>query len=488
MVVGGGTAGCVVAACLAESSSRSVLLLEAGPDRRADLPAELRDGWGIERDMFDWGYQSEPGADGVVKPVRRKKLLGGTSWLTRFATRGAPADYDEWEALGNPGWGFADLLPYFVRLETDDDFGDQPWHVDRGPIPVTRYHDVEYTDVAAAGLEALNAAGFPSVDDHNRPGAVGAGRMPMSSRDGLRVTTADAYLPLASTPANLTIRGEAQVAVVLFDGISACGVRLVDGTVIDAGWVVICAGTYGSPPLLMRSGVGPAEHLRSNDISVRIDLPGVGASLADHPSVDVELAYRGAVREAPVLHLIATFHSSQALSESPPDLMLWLSDPEEPESFPISVMLLKPRSKGAVRLRSADPFEPPLIALPSLSDPYDVERLVEGYRRAVEVASSPQLRRLCGESPATPDDDALRALIRAEVFSVPHGVGTCAMGPRPEDGAVVDSFGSVHGTERRTIADASIMPGAPSAFTHIPTIMIGERLSEQIASRLDGPE
>ena len=173
----------------------SLLLLEAGPDLRASVPAELHDGWRIPREP-DWGLAAERDARGVVEELTRGRLLGGTSWMTRFALRGATADYDEWAALGNPGWGFDDVLPYFMRLEADADFGDQPWHAGDGRLPITRYLDVELTGIAAAGLEALQAVGFPAVEDHNQPGVVGAGRMPMSSRDGVRVTTADAFLPL----------------------------------------------------------------------------------------------------------------------------------------------------------------------------------------------------------------------------------------------------------------------------------------------------
>ncbi len=227
-----------MAARLAESGSRSVLLLEAGPDRRANPPDEIRDGWGISPEKFDWGYTSQPDERGLVRNVRRTRLLGGTSWLTRFTPRGSPADYDAWESMGNAGWGFDDVLSYFIRLETDTDFGDQPWHGDRGPIPSTRYFDLEYTEIGAAGLDALEATGFPAVEDHNRPGAVGAGRMPMSSRDGIRVTTAEAYLPAGATRSNLTIRSEAEVVEVLFDGACASGVRLADGSVIEAGSVV----------------------------------------------------------------------------------------------------------------------------------------------------------------------------------------------------------------------------------------------------------
>ena len=484
VIVGGGTAGCVVAARLAESPSRSVLLLEAGPDLRASLPDEFRDGWRLTQE-FDWGYASVPDERGVVEDLRRGRLLGGTSWVTRFGLRGSAADYDEWEALGNPGWGFEDVLPYFRRLEADADFGDRPWHGDGGAMPITRYLDVELTEIGAAGLEALEAVGFPLVEDHNEPGALGAGRMPMTSRDGVRVTTADAYLPVGGTPSNLNIRADAQVADIVFEDARATGVRLLDGSAIEAGWVVLCAGTYGSPPILMRSGIGPADHLRSLGIPVRFDLAGVGANLADHGGVDIDCGYREQARTAPILHLLATFHSSATSSDEAPDLMLWLSDPRgSPPTFEIDVGLLRPRSRGSVRLRSADPADSPCIELPHLRDPFDVERLAEAYLRGLEVAHRPEIRRLCVEppSPDAPDADELPDMIRANGYSFPHVVGTCAMGPRPDEGAVVDTSGRVHGTERLSVVDASIVPNGPSAFTHLPTIMLAERLSQQIAS------
>jgi choline dehydrogenase len=484
--VGGGAAGCVVAARLSESASGSVLLLEAGPDLRSQLPDEFRDGWRLPRE-FDWGYTSEPDARGVAENLRRGKLLGGTSWVTRFALRGSPAEYDEWEALGNPGWSYDDVLPYLTRLEADADFGDQPWHGDRGPMPVGRYLDLELSEVGAAALEALEGVGFPLVEDHNRPGALGAGRMPMSSRDGIRVTTADAYLPVGGTPPNLIIRADAHVADILFEDTRANGVRLVDGQVIEAGWVVLSAGTYGSPAILMRSGIGPADHLRSLGIPVRLDLPGVGANLADHSGVDIDCGYHGPARGGPILHVIATFHSSAVSSDEAPDLMLWFSDPVgEPPSFGIDVCLMRPRSRGSVRLRSADPADPPCIELPGVRDPLDVERLAEGYLRGLEAAHRPEIRRLCAE-PASPEVRAANELmdwIRAENYSIPHVVGTCAMGPRPGEDGVVDTSGGVHGTERLSIVDASIVPNGPSAFTHFPTIMLAERLSEEIGSLL----
>lgn len=171
VVVGGGAAGCAVAGRLPESTVGSVLLIEAGP-LRADLPEELRDGWHITR-KFDWGYTSESKELGTIQKLRRGKALGGTAWYTRYALRGGPAGYDEWERLGNPGWSFEDVLPVLKRIENDLEFGDRPWHGDAGPIPITRYPDLEPTPVGEAAMHTFEATGFPIIDDHNRPGAVG---------------------------------------------------------------------------------------------------------------------------------------------------------------------------------------------------------------------------------------------------------------------------------------------------------------------------
>jgi choline dehydrogenase-like flavoprotein len=443
------------------ASGASVLLLEAGPDLRAGTPAALRDGWRLNPD-YDWGYESGG------RKVRRSKLLGGTSWLTRFAPRGAPADYDAWPG----GWAFDDVLPYLVRLEADREFGHEAWHGSAGPIPVTRYPELAYTDVGQAALDALIAAGLPPVDDHNRPGALGAGRMPMSSVDGRRVTTVDAYL--ADPPANLEIRANAEVAQVAFDGTRARGVLLVDGTTVDAQRVVLCAGVYGSPAILMRSGIGPPDHLRDLAIDVRVDLAGVGENLADHPATGIDCGYVGPAADSP-LHAIATFHSSSTPSDAPPDLMIWTGDPEAEDEVEMGVVLLKPRSRGRLRLRSSQPTDAPLIELPALDDPYDVERLAEGYLIALEAANRPELRATCnGRAPTRPDGDLLE-FIRGDAYSLPHVVGTCAIGD------VVDSRGGVHGVDGLTVADASIIPDAPSGFTHFPAIMVAERLSEHVA-------
>jgi choline dehydrogenase len=332
-------------------------------------------------------------------------------------------------------------------------------------------------------LDALTAEGFARVDDHNEPGAVGAGRMPMTSSDGVRVTTSDAYLAGQASP-NLTIRPDAHVAAIALDGNRATGVRLAGGELIEADHVVLCAGTFATPAILMRSGIGPAGHLRALDIPVVVDLSGVGANLADHPAMTIDCGYGGSSRAAPVLHVVGTFHSVAIPATEAPDLMLWICDPTgDPASFEIEVVLLRPRSRGSVRLRSADPADPPRITLPGLRDESDAERLAEGYLRGLDVPRRPEIRRVCAEppSPAAEGEDAVE-IVRAEMYSLPHVVGTCSMGPDPGDGAVVDSAGRVHGTEGLTVADASIIPDAPSGFTHIPTIMLAERLADELGA------
>ena len=227
VIVGAGAAGCVLARRLAERTGAAILLLEAGGEPDANAAP---DGWRLGKPA-DWGFTSEPGPSGGSKPLRRGRLLGGTSWLTRFAVRGAAADFDAWAARGNPGWAWVDVLPAFRRLESDVDFGGETWHGSDGPLPIARYPDLPRSDIHRAAIEALRESGFGAVADHNDGASVGIGPMPMSVRDDRRVTTFGAYLSPGERPPTVTIRSHAEVDSVLLEGHRSVGVRLVeDGT------------------------------------------------------------------------------------------------------------------------------------------------------------------------------------------------------------------------------------------------------------------
>lgn len=479
VVVGAGSTGCLVAARLAEAG-QDVLLLEAGPDLRGREPAEFRDGWSLCREHA-WGFVSEPDGAGTTTPLLRTKLVGGNAWLTRFAVRNDLHDYDRWDRTVGGGWGRHDVTAAFNAIERDLEYGAEPWHGDRGPIPVTRYPDVGPSEFDAVVREALRQCGFAEVADLNRPGALGFGRMPMNSIEGRRVTTVDL---LNGQQPNLTVRGDQLVVDVVFNRGAVVGVRLLDGSIVRTDTVVLTAGVYGTPALLMRSGVGPAELLSELGIAIHADLPGVGANLRDHPAVSLDLGYRGTQRAGPLLHTLATFASPHARDDEGPDLAIWCSDPEDdPAEGWLEVLLWRPTGRGHVRIVSSDPTQPPRITLPIPTDD-DVAVLSHGVREATNLLSSPTLRSLCRASPTDvpPQPDLLHEWIRANVYSIPHTVGTCAMGARPESGAVVDASGQVYGVSGLSVADASILPGPPTGFPHLVAVMMASRIVDRLLS------
>ena len=329
-------------------------------------------------------------------------------------------------------------------------------------------------------------AGHPWLADANRPGAVGAAALPTNTRAGLRVSTALAYLPPYRADSNLTVRGGAEVGVVTLARDRVTGVRLTGGEQIRAPQVIVCAGAYASPVLLLRSGIGPADELRGFGIAVQADLPGVGASLTDHPAVSIDLEYPAEVRPGPLFQVLATARTTAVSPAAAPDLQYIVGGPfdGEPGTFFVGTALLKPDSRGSVRLRSADPAAPPRIELGYFRARHDLDRLVEGLTRIRAATGSGAIKKLSGGTelapgPAVPGHDraGLRDWVRRAAWTYHHPVGTCAMGGDPAAGAVVNATGAVYGICGLFVADASVMPEIPSANTHLPAVMIAERIA-----------
>jgi choline dehydrogenase len=496
VIVGGGSAGCVLAARLSEDPNRSVMLVEAGPDYpdASTLPRDVIDS--SEPTVgHDWGYTADPEFDRGIELPRARIMGGCSSTNACFALRGAPEDYDAWASLNNPGWGYAHVLDDFRRLEHDLDFGD-PLHGSDGLIPIRRHPASEMNSAQTAFIDGAVASGHMYVADHNRPNTFGAGPTPRNVRDGVRMSTAITYLAEARSRANLTIRPDTMVDRIEFSGTRAIGIRVVDGTLIEADRIVLAGGAYSSPMILARSGIGPAADLSALGIVSLIDLPGVGSNLVDHPLVSIDLPTRPAPGPSR-FQAMMTFHSKTANRDGPNDLLMFAAGPfdvgtdDVASGAVLGVVsgLMAPQSRGWIRLVSNNPETAPRIHLAHLTEGNDLERMVDAVIEARRISLSEPMQAIIdgtelSPGPSIPSDDreALATWVRSTVSTYHHPVGTCAMGPDPALGAVTDAHGSVHGIDGLTVADASIMPTIPTATPNVPTIMVAEHIARELRS------
>jgi len=498
IIVGAGSAGAALAARLSEDPDRAVLLLEAGPDYSAieQTPADLLTTW-VSAGPHDWGLIAQATPTREIAYPRGKVTGGGSAVNGHIALRGTPGDFDEWAGWGNHEWSFEKVLPFHRKLEDDRDArGD--FHGVGGPIWIQRPPPETWQPINHAFFDAARAAGFAEVWDHNDPESTGIGPWPRNRREGVRISTAIGYLAPARNRLNLTIRPGVNAHRVIVENGRAAGVEIeCAGTLqrVRGRRVALCAGAIHSPALLMRSGIGPRDELAALDIKCQVNLPGVGRNLIDHLMVFVVATPVAGIPHDPQVTNPIGIRYTATGSDEFNDMQMYVFDLFASNLMPGLVMdvpvpsvslvpgLQRPRSRGRLRLRSANPDVPPIIDLNYLADPEDMRRMADGVRIAWRLMHEGPLAPMLKEfvnltTEVVNSDSALKKFLRDNCTTIFHPVGTAKMGPEKDPMAVVDQYGRVRGVEGLRVADASIMPNIVRANTNLTCIMIGERVAD----------